>query len=302
MKTTGTVRAACRDLGVMDYKACWELQQRLFDALVSRKRHGAGQPEGPAAQAAPHSSDSPAAQELPAAEAGTVLLVEHPPVYTLGKSGHAENLLVSRETLEGLGATFFHIDRGGDITFHGPGQLVCYPILDLERLGIGLREYIAALEEAVIRTVAHYGIRAGRIAGASGVWLGQGVEFGDKGADGSGRETVSGAEIPNGEKETPAAQPPRQVLSAAACGGKIDPPRKICAIGVRSSRYVTMHGFALNVTTDLGWFSRINPCGFTDRGATSIARETGRSVAMDEVKDLVVKFLSEILNVKIYKY
>ena len=181
--------------------------------------------------------------------------MEHPPVYTLGKSGHAENLLVNQEALEAMGAQFFHIDRGGDITFHGPGQLVCYPILDLERIGIGLREYIEALEEAVIRTVAEYGIAAGRIAGASGAWIDPGKAR----------------------------------------------PRKICAIGVRSSRYVTMHGFALNVTTDLEWFSRINPCGFTDRGATSIERETGAKVPMDDVKRLVVKFLSEILNVRIYK-
>ena len=196
----------------------------------------------------------------PLPEAGVILTVEHPPVYTLGKSGHAENLLIPRAALEALGARFFHIDRGGDITFHGPGQLVCYPILDLERLGIGLRDYIDALEEAVIRTVGRYGIEAGRIAGASGVWLGEGIT-----PRGTGRQ------------------------------------RKICAIGVRSSRYVTMHGLALNVSTDLDWFSRINPCGFTDRGVASIVRECGRSVPMDEVKALLVNFLSEILNVEIYK-
>ena len=138
--------------------------------------------------------------------------------------------------------------------------MVCYPILDLERLGIGLREYIASLEEAVIRTTARYGIAAGRIAGASGVWIGEGAT-----PDGEGR------------------------------------PRKICAIGVRSSRYVTMHGFALNVSTDLRWFSRINPCGFTDRGVASIASETGREVPMNEVKTRVLTHLSEILNVEIYK-
>ena len=220
----------------MDYKTCWDLQQELFDALVARKRTGSVPGTG---------TD----------DAGTVLLVEHPPVYTLGKSGHAENLLIAREALEAMGAQFFHIDRGGDITFHGPGQLVCYPILDLEQLGIGLRAYIEALEEAVIRTVAEYGIAAGRIAGASGVWI-------------------------DPEKAR---------------------PRKICAIGVRSSRYITMHGFALNVSTDLQWFTRINPCGFTDRGVTSIAAETGREIGMSEVKSLVVKLLSEILNVKIYK-
>lgn len=228
------MKALCRDLGMMDYKTCWNLQQELFDALLARKRN----------HAVP-SDDN----------AGTILLVEHPPVYTLGKSGHAENLLVSREALEAAGAQFFHIDRGGDITFHGPGQLVCYPILDLEPLGLGLRDYIDSLEEAVIRTVARYGIEAGRIAGASGVWL--------------DRESRH--------------------------------PRKICAIGVRSSRYVTMHGFALNVNTDLGWFSRINPCGFTDRGVASIASECGHTVAMEEVKALVVNFLSEKLNVEIYK-
>lgn len=234
------MKASCQDLGRMDYKACWDLQQELFDARVARKR--AGSIPVPGTDGDPD-------------DAGTVLLVEHPPVYTLGKSGHAENLLVNQEALEAMGAQFFHIDRGGDITFHGPGQLVCYPILDLERLGIGLREYIEALEEAVIRTVAEYGIAAGRIAGASGVWIDPGKAR----------------------------------------------PRKICAIGVRSSRYVTMHGFALNVTTDLQWFSRINPCGFTDRGVASIASETGREVPMNEVKTRVLTHLSEILNVEIYK-
>lgn len=234
------MKASCQDLGRMDYKACWDLQQELFDARVARKRTG--------------SIPVPGTDGDPD-DAGTVLLVEHPPVYTLGKSGHAENLLVNQEALEAMGAQFFHIDRGGDITFHGPGQLVCYPILDLERLGIGLREYIEALEEAVIRTVAEYGIAAGRIAGASGVWIDPGKAR----------------------------------------------PRKICAIGVRSSRYVTMHGFALNVTTDLQWFSRINPCGFTDRGVASIASETGREVPMNEVKTRVLTHLSEILNVEIYK-
>lgn len=279
------MKALCRDLGTMEYETCWKLQQELFDALLARKRSGAenrvggdgnGTPtetkagneagagagagteagaEAEAGAGAKTDRESATATGNLPGDVGTVLLVEHPPVYTLGKSGHAENLLVSREALEAAGARFFHIDRGGDITFHGPGQLVCYPILDLERIGIGLRDYIDALEEAVIRTVAQYGITTGRIPGASGVWI---------------------------EPES------RR-------------PRKICAIGVRSSRYVTMHGFALNVTTDLGWFSRINPCGFTDRGVASILSETGRKVPMEEVKKLVVKFLSEKLNVEIYK-
>ncbi len=232
----GTLRCEVRDLGRMAYKPCWEYQQGLFDALLARKRTGAA-----------------AAPDLP--EAGYLLLVEHPAVYTLGKSGRSSNILVGETFLRRAGAECYRIDRGGDVTFHGPGQLVVYPILDLERLGIGLRRYVDVLEEAVIRTVAEYGIAAGRIAGASGVWI--------------------------------------------LDGGTA--PRKICAIGVRSSRFVTMHGFALNVTTDLGWFSYINPCGFSDRGVTSIERETGCKAGMREVKELIVKFLSENLNVEIYK-
>ena len=226
------MKVAYRDLGTMEYEACWKLQQELFDATLARK-----------------------AAHLTSESAGELLLVEHPPVYTLGKSCKSENLLVTEQYLASLGASFFHIDRGGDVTFHGPGQLVGYPILDLEMIGIGLRDYINCLEEAAIRTVGHYGIEAGRSEGASGVWLDAGTTR----------------------------------------------MRKICAIGVRSSRFVTMHGFGLNVNTDLGWFEKINPCGFRDRGVTSIQRETGREISMDEVKDLMTNHLSELLNVKIYK-
>lgn len=226
------MKVAYRDLGTMEYEACWKLQQELFDAALARK-----------------------AAHLTSESAGELLLVEHPPVYTLGKSGKNENLLVSEQYLASLGAAFFHIDRGGDITFHGPGQLVGYPILDLEMIGIGLRDYIHSLEEAAIRTVGHYGIEAGRSEGASGVWLDAGTTK----------------------------------------------MRKICAIGVRSSRFVTMHGFGLNVNTDLGWFEKINPCGFRDRGVTSIQKETGREISMEEVKSLMTNHLSELLNVKIYK-
>ena len=226
------MKVAYRDLGTMEYEACWRLQQELFDAALARK-----------------------AAHLPATTAGELLLVEHPPVYTLGKSGKSENLLVTEQYLASLGATFFHIDRGGDITFHGPGQLVGYPILDLEAIGIGLRDYIDTLEEAAIRTVRHYGIEAHRSQGASGVWLDAGTTR----------------------------------------------MRKICAIGVRSSRFVTMHGFGLNVNTDLSWFEKINPCGFVNRGVTSIQKETGRPIPMEEVKGLKTNHLSELLNVKIYK-
>ncbi len=244
------MKIRCRDLGRMEYADCWKLQQRLFDELLARKRTGRQALAADDAQRTEAEGVRASATTDADRTVGTVLLVEHPPVYTLGKSGRAENLLVDPARLSELGATFFHIDRGGDITFHGPGQLVCYPILDLEPLGIGLRDYIGALEECVIRTAARYGIRAGRIAGASGVWI-----------------------------DTQSAR-----------------PRKLCAIGVRSSRFVTMHGFALNVTTDLAWFSRIHPCGFIDRGVASIASETGIRPPMEEVKRTVAEQLGEVLG------
>ena len=200
------------DLGRVPYRDCWEYQQRLFDVLTARRGDA---------------SD----------DAGWLLTVEHPPVYTLGKSGHESNMLVSDEFLRLIGASYFHTDRGGDITYHGYGQLVGYPILDLERLGLSLKEYVWTVEECVIRTVAEYGIEAGRLDGATGVWI---------------------------EGDTPRA-------------------RKICAIGVKASRYVTMHGFALNVTTDLCYFSYINPCGFVDKGVTSIEKETGARPSLEEV-------------------
>ena len=329
-----------RDLGSMDYGRCWDLQRQFFDALLAAKgaarsaaaaeqakaaggQHAAaaeqakaaeGQHAGAAEEAGAESLAGAAATkpqagaakavEAGAEDVGTLLLVEHPPVYTLGKSGHAENLLVGREMLERLGAQFYHIDRGGDITFHGPGQLVVYPILDLERLGIGLRAYIEALEECVIRVAAHYGLRTGRIAGASGVWLGAGTDYGAAPAAATATEaaatTTEGAATATEGAATAtedAAEGAARCIGTAADG----PTRKLCAIGVRSSRYITMHGFALNVSTDLRWFERINPCGFRDRGATSLERETGRTIAMEEVKALVAKSLSEILNVEIYK-
>ena len=197
------------DLGTIDYAAAWEVQREAFDALTRAKQEGR---EGEQ----------------------VVLLCEHPHVYTSGKSGAVENLLVSGEFLRQIGAAWFKTDRGGDITYHGYGQLVGYPILDLERFGMGLKEYIHALEEAILRTVAGYGIAAGRLEGATGVWL--------------------------------------------------DGQRKIAAIGVRASRFVTMHGFALNANTDLKYFSYINPCGFVDKGVTSLEAELGRKVPMEEVK------------------
>ena len=218
----------------MSYSECWDLQRSLFDALCAKKLNKAFQEGEPR---------------------GTILIVEHPAVYTLGKSGHAENMLCSKEYLESLGAEFYHIDRGGDITFHGPGQLVCYPIVDLDAIGLGVRRYIEALEQTIIDLAADYGIEAHRSEGASGVWI---------------------------------TRP----------GNRLE---KLCAIGVRASHGVTMHGLAMNVTTDLNWFHLINPCGFTDKGVTSMERELGSAPDMEEVKELVVNNLSRNLNVKIYK-
>lgn len=226
-----------KDLGLMGYSECWDYQRLLFERMLAAK-----------------AGDAEARAQIER-EAGWLLLVEHNPVYTLGKSGKDENMLVSESYLRSIGAEFFHIDRGGDVTFHGPGQVVGYPILDLERIGIGLRDYIDALEGAVIDLCREWGIEAGRVAGASGVWI---------------------------EGDSPRA-------------------RKICAIGVRSSRYVTMHGFALNVNTDLRYFSHINPCGFVDRGVTSLRKELGYEVDMELVKSQIVKHLSEKLKIEIYK-
>ena len=216
------------DLGRVPYRDCWEYQQRLFDVLTARRGDA---------------SD----------DAGWLLTVEHPPVYTLGKSGHESNMLVSDEFLRSIGASYFHTDRGGDITYHGYGQLVGYPILDLERLGLSLKEYVWTVEECVIRTVAEYGIEAGRLDGATGVWI---------------------------EGDTPRA-------------------RKICAIGVKASRYVTMHGFALNVTTDLRYFSYINPCGFVDKGVTSIEKETGARPSLEEVARRFAAHFGELAGCRV---
>ena len=221
----------------MPYKECWELQQQLFDELLAKRGE---------------ESDF----------AGTIIFVEHPAVYTLGKSGNISNMLIDEARLKALGAEFYHIDRGGDITFHGEGQVVCYPILDLQKLGIGLKRYVELLEQSVIETVAEYGIDARRLEGATGVWLNDAV--------------------------------------TNAAGESIERNwRKICAIGVKASRYVTMHGLALNASTDLKWFTMINPCGFVDKGVTSISKELAREVSFDEAsKVLCEKLLANFGLVK----
>lgn len=220
----------------MPYKECWEYQQSLFNELLAKQGDG---------------SDF----------AGTIIFVEHPAVYTLGKSGNIDNMLIDEARLKALGAEFYHIDRGGDITFHGEGQVVCYPILDLEKLGIGLRRYVELLEQSVIETVAEYGIDGGRLEGATGVWL----------CD----------EMTN------------------SVGEKLQQNwRKICAIGVKASRFVTMHGLALNASTDLKWFTMINPCGFVDKGVTSISKELGREVSFDEASKVLCEKLLANFNVE----
>ena len=223
-----------KDLGIADYKETWDFQQNLFDQVIDLKKTNA---------------------VLPVCEQITdynyLLFCEHPHVYTLGKSGSEKNLLIDTKLLEEKGAKFYKIDRGGDITYHGPGQIVGYPIFDLEKLSIGLKDYIYKMEEAIIVTLGEYGISSSRLEGASGVWL--------------DADTANKA-------------------------------RKICAIGVKSSRYVTMHGFAFNVNTNLDFYNFINPCGFVDKGVTSMEKELREKVDMEEVKRKLKENFSKIFG------
>lgn len=209
---------------LIPYREAWSRQTALFDEIIAARAAGK-----------PH--------------VNRLVFCEHPHVYTLGRHGKEENMLLGEARLRAIGAELVHIDRGGDITYHGPGQLVCYPILCLEDFGIGLKEYIHRLEEAVIRVCARYGILAGRVEGATGVWL--------------------------------------------DCGKASE--RKLCAIGVRSSHFVTMHGLALNVNTDLRYFGYIHPCGFIDKGVTSLSRETGRELPMEEIASALEEELRSLL-------
>jgi lipoyl(octanoyl) transferase len=210
-----------RNLGLIPFREAWDLQEELFRSIVSIKlENNTLQPE-----------------EEKKLTPNYLLFCEHPHVYTLGKSGSEENLLISNIQLQANDAEFIPINRGGDITYHGPGQIVAYPILNLEVFVKGVKEYIHLLEETVITMLKHYGIEAFRLGHATGVWL--------------------DPDIP----------------------GKA---RKICAIGVRTSRWVSMHGLALNINTNLAYFKHINPCGFTDKAVTSLQQELGREIPMDE--------------------
>lgn len=214
------------DRGTMPYRDAWALQTELFDSIVALKR-----------------AKRPVENEY-------VIMVEHTPVYTMGRHANPMNMLMSPDLLAQDGIECIPIERGGDITFHGPGQLVVYPIIDMQLHHLGVKAYVNLLEEAVIRTISSFGIKGERVEGATGVWI---------------------------DKDTPRE-------------------RKICAIGVRCSHSVTMHGLALNVSTDLAYFNRINPCGFTDKGVTSITAELGQKVDINEVKPIMQSILNDLLN------
>lgn len=226
-----------QDLGSKDYKSTWEYQEELFKDIVDLKIKNRR-------------------EELELETPNYLLFVEHPHVYTLGKSGDLENLLLNEKQLEAKGATFYKINRGGDITYHGPGQIVGYPILDLENFFTDIHKYLRFLEEAIILTLEEYGLKCGRSDGETGVWLDVGTPF----------------------------------------------ARKICALGVRASRWVTMHGFALNVNVDLGYFDNIIPCGIRGKGVTSLQVELGvEKVDEDEVKAKIVKHLTELFEAEFVK-
>ncbi|MBI1223039.1 MAG: lipoyl(octanoyl) transferase LipB [Bacteroidetes bacterium] len=228
------------ELGTMPYQEVWDYQEKLFGEnvaikLAKRKAEVAGEE-----YLGPETEDY-------------LLYVEHPHVYTLGKSGHMENLLVDEKGLEEIKATFVPINRGGDITYHGYGQLVAYPIFDLEYYFTDIHKFLRYLEEAIILALKDYGIASGRIDGLTGVWI----------------------------------EP-----------DNLDRARKICAMGIRCSRWITMHGLALNVNTDLNYFKHIVPCGIDDKAVTSLQAELGREVSMDEVKERVKARMAELFSIE----
>lgn len=214
------------DWGLIYYKEAWDRQEEMFERKISEKIN----------------SKKDIEQDF--------ILCEHPHVYTLGKNGERNNLLINDEFLKKIEATYYHTNRGGDITYHGFGQIVGYPIFDIEALNLSLKSYIHTIEEMIIMTLREYSIETERLEGATGVWL---------------------------DVNTPRA-------------------RKICAIGVKASRYITMHGFALNVNTDLKYFQYINPCGFVDKGVTSMEKELNRKVDVEEVKEKLFKNLMLLIG------
>ena len=227
-------KVSFKDLGLIDYKQCWDFQEKLFAEILAVK--SSNRKENKTVSTKNH-----------------LIFCEHPHVYTLGKSGDEKNLLVNEDYLKSRGATFHKINRGGDITYHGPGQIVGYPILDLDNFFTDIHKYLRFLEEAVILTLKEYGLESERSPGETGVWFDVG---------------------------TPKA-------------------RKICALGVKSSRWVTMHGFAFNVNSDLSYFGNIIPCGITDKSVTSLQKELGREVDMNEVRNKLKAHLVELFEMEI---
>lgn len=222
------------DLGMIDYKRCWEYQEDIFAKTIETKT-------------------SNRRNSTTIETTNLLIFCEHPHVYTLGKSGDEKNLLVNEDYLKSRGATFYKINRGGDITYHGPGQIVGYPILDLENFFTDIHKYLRLLEEAVILTLKEYGLNGERSVGETGVWL---------------------------DVETPRA-------------------RKICALGVKTSRWVSMHGFAFNINSDLSYFGHIIPCGITDKQVTSLQKELEREVDMEEVKFKLKNHISNLFEMEL---
>lgn len=226
------------DLGLIDYKKAWDYQEKIFAHFLQLKSQNRDLQEN----------------EQIAIE-NKLIFCEHPHVYTLGKSGEQNNLLISDAFLKKINATYYKINRGGDITYHGPGQIVGYPIIDLERFNLQIKQYIAKLEQSIILTLEQFGISAERLPGATGVWL---------------------------DSDNAKA-------------------RKICAIGVKASRFITMHGFAFNVNTNLEYFNHINPCGFVDKGVTSMEKELGKKVDYEKVKDVLRLKIEEVFGMNLKK-
>ena len=222
------------DIGSKEYKEAWDVQNELFQGIVDLKLAN---------------RDNDVKQVAP----NYLIFTEHPPVYTLGKSGDLSNLLLNEEQLNTRGISFFKSNRGGDITFHGPGQIVGYPIIDLEAFKPDIRWYMRSLEEVIIKTIAHYGLTGVRSEGETGVWLDVGTPF----------------------------------------------ARKICALGVRTSRWVTMHGFALNVNTNLGYFDHIIPCGIRGKAVTSMEAEMNQKISLPDVKRLILKYFEEVFEAEV---
>ncbi|MFM8911554.1 MAG: lipoyl(octanoyl) transferase LipB [Flammeovirgaceae bacterium] len=223
------------DLGLVDYQRAWDYQTQLFNRILEIKKEN---------------RDKPAQDQHPTPN--YLLFCEHPHVFTLGKSGDEKNLLINMQQLADVGATYYHINRGGDITYHGPGQIVVYPIFDLENFFTDIHQYMRLLEESVILTLKELGIESGRIKGLTGVWLGEGEQ-----------------------------------------------PRKICALGVKTSRWVTMHGLAFNVTTDLKYFDYIVPCGIDNKAVTSVAKELGGQADIASIKSQLLRKLESLFELQL---